>query len=51
MNGRRSVVFDVVDGRIEISYVVGGVWISGDQAWSVVNEVVESVELCIVAWK
>ena len=51
MNGKRSVVVDVVDGRIWISSVGGGVWSSGGQAWDVVSEVVESLELWNVAWK
>ena len=51
LNGTRSVVVDVVNGRIWISSVGGGVWNSGGLAWGDVNEVVESVELCIVALK
>ena len=50
-NGKRNVVVDVVNGRIWISSGGDGVWKSGGLAWDDVNEVVESVELGIVALK
>ena len=51
LSEKRSVVVDVGEERIWISSDAGGVWSFGGQALGVVNEVVESVELWIVAWK
>ena len=47
----RSVGVDVEVEMIWFVSVVCVVWCCGELAWDDVNEVVESVELCIVAWK